>query len=97
MKSLNEIKSQLQGHKQTLKDEYGVTALGVFGSYACGEQTEKSDIDILVDLEKPIGLVRLVRLSRDISRLLGIRTDLTTKNALKPHIGERVLQEVQYV
>ncbi len=97
MKSLNEIKTQLLEHKQTLKDEYGVTALGIFGSYACGEQTEKSDIDILVDLEKPIGLVRLVRLSRYISLLLGIRTDLTTKNALKPHIGERVLQEVQYV
>ncbi|MBF0506800.1 MAG: nucleotidyltransferase family protein [Nitrospirae bacterium] len=97
MKSLNEIKSQLQEHKQALKDEYGVTALGIFGSYVYGEQTEKSDIDILVDLEKPIGLVRLVRLSRDISRLLDIRTDLTTKNALKPHIGERVLREVQYV
>ena len=97
MKNLDEIKNELQEHKQTLKDEYGVTALGVFGSYACGEQTEKSDIDILVDLEEPIGLVRLVRLSRDISRMLGIRTDLTTKNALKPHIGERVLQEVQYV
>jgi len=97
VKNLDEIKNELQEHKQTLKDEYGVTALGVFGSYACGEQTEKSDIDILVDLEEPIGLVRLVRLSRDISRMLGIRTDLTTKNALKPHIGERVLQEVQYV
>ncbi len=97
MKSLNEIKSQLQEHKQALKDEYGVTALGIFGSYVCGEQTEESDIDILVDLEKPIGLVKLVRLSRDISRMLGIRTDLTTKNALKPRIGERILQEVQYV
>ncbi|MGD0280893.1 MAG: nucleotidyltransferase family protein [Dissulfurispiraceae bacterium] len=97
MKNFDEIKRKLQKHKQDLRDEYGVKAVGVFGSYVRGEQTEQSDVDILVDLERPIGLIRLVRLNRNISQLLGIKVDLTTRNALKPHIGERVLREVQYV
>jgi len=97
MRTFDEIKKELQAHKQDLKNEYGVKNLGIFGSYVRGEQTDQSDVDILVDLEKPIGLVRLVRLSRNISELLGVKVDLTTRNALKPHIGQRILQEVQYV
>jgi len=97
MKTFDEIKKQLQAHKLDLKNEYGVKAIGIFGSYVHGEQTEQSDVDILVELENPIGLIKLVRLNRSISQLLGIKVDLTTKNALKPHIGERILQEVQYV
>jgi len=97
IRTFDEIKKQLQGHKQDLKNEYGVKNLGIFGSYVRGEQTDQSDVDILVDLEKPIGLLGLARLNRNISELLGVKVDLTTRNALKPHIGKRILQEVQYV
>ena len=97
MRTFDEIKKQLQEHKQDLKNEYGVRNLGIFGSYVRGEQTDQSDVDILVDLEKPIGLLGLARLNRNISELLGVKVDLTTRNALKPHIGQRILQEVQYV
>ena len=97
IRTFDEIKKQLQGHKQDLKNEYGVKNRGIFGSYVRGEQTDQSDVDILVDLEKPIGLLGLARLNRNISELLGVKVDLTTRNALKPHIGKRILQEVQYV
>lgn len=97
MKNLDEIKKQLQEGKPDLENEYGVTSVGIFGSYARGEQTERSDVDILVDLKKPIGLVRLVQLNDSISQLLGMKVDLTTRKALKPHIGKRILQEVQFV
>ena len=97
MRTFDEIKKQLQEHKQDLKNEYGVKNLGIFGSYVRGEQTDQSDVDILVDLEKPIGLLGLARLNRNISELLGVKVDLTTRNALKPHIGKRILQEVHYV
>jgi len=97
MKNLDEIKKQIKEHKQDLKNEYGVSAVGIFGSYVRGEQTDQSDVDILVDLEKPIGLIRLVQLNKNISQFLGVKVDLTTKKALKPHIGKRILQEVQYV
>lgn len=97
MKNFDEIMKQLQAHKQNLKDNYGVTSVGVFGSYVRGEQTEKSDIDMLVELEKPVGFVKFIQLEKYISTLLGIKVDLATKKALKPYIGQRILREVRYV
>ena len=58
---------------------------------------EGSDIDILIELEKPISFVRFMKLENALSELLGVRVELVTKKALKPHIGKRILQEVQYV
>ena len=97
MKNFDEIMKQLQTHKQNLKDDYGVISVGIFGSYVRGEQTEKSDIDMLVELEKPVGLVKFIQLENHISNLLGIKVDLATKKALKPYIGQRILREVRYV
>ena len=97
VKNFDEIKEMIQNNKQQLKDEYGVTIVGIFGSYVRGEQTEKSDVDMLVELEKPIGLIRFIQLERHISELLGIKVDLATKMALKPYIGRRILSEVRYV
>jgi len=56
MRSLEEIKRILTEHKEGLKQKYGMVILGVFGSYARGEQKETSDLDILVKLERPLGL-----------------------------------------
>ena len=52
---LEEIKKILRDHKEELKRKFGVKEIGIFGSYVRNEQTEVSDIDILVDFEKPIG------------------------------------------
>jgi predicted nucleotidyltransferase len=54
-------------------------------------------VDILVELEKPIGFIKFLKLEKRISDLLGVRVDLVTKKALKPFIGQQILQEVQYV
>jgi len=56
-----------------------------------------SDIDLLVEFNKPIGFVRFIKLENSFSNLLGIQADLVTKKALKPYIGEQILREVQYV
>ena len=56
-----------------------------------------SDIDILVEFERPVGFVRFMRLEKRLAELLGMPVDLVTKKALKPHIGKRILQEVRYV
>jgi predicted nucleotidyltransferase len=50
-----------------------------------------------VELEKPMGFFKFIRLEREVSELLGEKVDLVTKNALKPHIGQRILAEVIYV
>jgi len=97
MKTLEEIETLLEKHKKDLKERYDVREIGVFGSYVSGEQSENSDVDILVELGSPMGFVRFIQLERNISELLGVRVDLVTKKALKPHIGQRILKEVRYV
>ena len=64
-------------------NQYQPKMIGVFGSYARNEQTKKSDIDILVDLEKRISLLDLVGIEIELSKKLGMKVDLVTKGALK--------------
>lgn len=70
--------------------------IGIFGSYVRGEQRPDSDLDILIELERPpqISLIGLVELELYLSELLGIRVDLAIKKNLKPRIGKHILQEV---
>jgi predicted nucleotidyltransferase len=96
-KPLREIKKILLAHKQELSEKYGVREIGIFGSYLREENRKNSDIDILVELEKPMGFFKFVKLERYLSELLGVKVDLVTKNALKPYIGQRILAEVIYV
>jgi len=97
MKKLNELKKILQDHKATLKDEFGVIEIGLFGSYTKGNQKKDSDVDILVEFEKAIDLFTYVHLKNHLSDLLGVNVDLVTKRALKPKIGERILSETVYI
>ena len=97
VKTLKDVQKVLQAHKEELRKRYGVKRIGVFGSYSRGEQKEDSDVDILVEFEKPVGLIDFVRLQEYLESLLGVKVDLVTKGALKKRIKERVLQEVKYV
>ena len=97
MKTINEIKKIVEFHKGEFKEKYGVKSIGIFGSYLRKEQTQTSDIDVLVEFEKPIGLVEFVGLKNHLSDLLEMKVDLVMKKALKPGIGRRILSEVVYV
>ena len=96
MKSLDEIKEILEAQKDYLAAEYGVTIVGVFGSYVRGEQRRDSDVDILIELERPprISLIGLVELEHFLSDVLGMKVDLAIKKNLRKRIGERILSEV---
>jgi len=96
MKTLQEIKFTLETLKPTLTERFGVETIGVFGSYTRGEQTKKSDIDILVTLTKDahVGLFEFLDLEEFLTNKLGVKVDLGTKASLKPHIGKRILEEV---
>ena len=96
-KTAKEIRSTLEVHREELRKGYSVKEIGIFGSYLKGEQKEASDLDILVEFEKPIGLLNFVRLKNYLSDLFGVNVDLVMKKALKPGIGQRILSEVQYV
>jgi predicted nucleotidyltransferase len=92
---LDSIYTTLREHRPVLRERYGVQSLGVFGSWVRGEQTKRSDIDILVEIDDDaLTLFQFVELREYLRDLLGVRVDLVERNTLKPHIGQRVMQEV---
>jgi len=93
-KSIEEIKRIIQQHKKEMKEKYGVKEIGIFGSLVRGEMKEESDVDILVEFEKPIGFFKFLELEEYLSNLIGRKVDLVSKKALKSHIGKYILEEV---
>ena len=96
MKSLVEIKHILREQEPYLNEVYGIHIVGVFGSYVRGEERNDSDIDILVELERPprLSLIDLVELEYRLSELLGADVDIAIKANLRKRIGKRILEEV---
>ena len=93
MKSLKKIKEILAKHKDELKEKYGVIDLGIFGSYVRGEQRKASDIDILVEFEKPVSLLHIVSLENHLSTILGIKVDVVPKKNIREELKEFILKE----
>jgi predicted nucleotidyltransferase len=98
MKAIDEIKRILSEHKEEIRQKYGVRIVGIFGSYARGEQKETSDIDILVELERPIGF-GFFDLWDEIENLLGMKVDILTTNAVKQKkmLWESIKEDLIYV
>ena len=95
--TLEEILLTLKSGQPELRETFGVCSLGVFGSYASGRATRRSDLDLLVEFDRVPTLFEFVRLERQLSQLLGVKVDLVMKSALKPEIGKRILNEVVMV
>lgn len=96
MLSRNDILLKLKELKPTLYKDYSVKEIGLFGSFANEKYTDTSDIDLLVELEKPIGW-KFFSLEIYLESVFGRKVDLVTKNALKEQIKEDILQQVDYV
>ena len=96
MEQIENILKTLQDQKPYLSQRYGITILGVFGSYVRGEQSDESDIDILVELEETrhVDLFDLANIERYLCDLLGLKVDLAIKSGLQKRIGKRILEEV---
>ncbi len=92
--SLSRIKEIIEKHKDELKKQYGVKEIGIFGSFVRGEAKESSDVDILVEFERPIGFFKFLELEEYLSKLIDRKVDLVSKKALKSHIGKYILEEV---
>ena len=92
-RSLEEVKQQLQTLKPTLKKRFKVETIDIFGSYARGEQTEKSDLDILVTYSEMVDLLLIAGLRRYLRRKLHMKVDVISKEFLNKYIKEQVLEE----
>lgn len=76
-----------------LLDAFGVARLSLFGSFARDEGREDSDVDLLVEFDRPVGLFEFVRLQRELGERLGRPVELVTPAALKPQLRDRILNE----
>ena len=99
MKTIEQIKEKLEALKPVLEKDFQVVTVGVFGSYCRGEQTRKSDVDVLVEYasDANIGLFKYVDLELFLSDQLGVKVDLVMKDGLKPSLKDQILDEVVYV
>jgi uncharacterized protein len=87
-----EIARVLLTHKEELRS-FCVESLALFGSIVRGEARSDSDVDILVEFSKPVGLFGFIRLKHRLEEILGRPVDLVTRAALKPQLRDRILQE----
>ncbi len=96
MHDLNEIKNVLKINKSKINKKYSLKRLGLFGSYARGENNPESDLDILAEFETPPGL-EFVDLANDLEELLKIKVDLVSKNAINIRLMRYIEKEIIYV
>jgi len=79
--------------------QFGIKEVGLFGSYVRGEQSEKSDIDILIDFfpekENYDNFLAVYDIIENLFR--NEKIEIVTKNGLSPHIGPSILNEFEYV
>jgi len=87
MKSKEEVLKTMKKELPYLKEKFQVKSIGIFGSYARGEQTKKSDIDMLVEFDVPVGFFKFIDLENYLSEKLRVKVDLVTPDALKPLIN----------
>jgi uncharacterized protein len=90
------ILRKLSELKPMLYEEYAVKEIGLFGSFSDESFSEDSDIDLLVELEKPIGW-KYFSLEIFLESVFNRKIDLVTKNALKKQIRGRILKQVYFV
>jgi len=93
---LEDIENVLKKNKKILREKYFVKRIGVFGSWLRGEQQPESDIDILVEIDGPIGW-DFIELNEYLENLLGNKVDLISIKALKPQLKEEILSQVVYI
>lgn len=90
---LSEVRRALRSLLPILAERYHVASIALFGSYVRAEQQLESDLDVLVTFSETPSLFEFIRLEQFLSDQLGVRVDLVMRDALKPHIGERILRE----
>ena len=98
MKNKDYIFDRIQTRKQKFIN-LGIREIGLFGSYVRNEQTNKSDIDILIDFEPEKETFDNFMAAYEILEKLfkGTKVEIVTKKGLSPYIGPKILNEVQYV
>ncbi len=87
----------LKKNEDIIKQKYGIRKIGVFGSFARGEEKEGSDVDVLVEFEDNFeNFDNYIELKYFLEDLFGRKVDLVTVEALRPQLKDDILKEVSY-
>lgn len=98
MRTVDEIRNELQEELSTLRERYHVKRLGICGSYVRGEQTNESDLDLLVTFTETPDLFEFVGLKQYLEEVLNLRIDLGTPEGLRDGpAAENIRREVDYL
>jgi predicted nucleotidyltransferase len=92
-RNTGEVIGILRQQLPSLRAQYAIRSLALFGSYARGTARSHSDVDLLVEFEQTPSLFRFVELEQRLGDLLGVKVDLVMKDSLKPVIGQHILRE----
>ena len=96
--SKEEIVTYLKSNKSFLYDKFGVTRIGIFGSFVRDQQTPSSDIDIIVEIEKGRKNIHIfLRLKRFLEKELAKKVDLGFEHSLKPIVRDKIKGQIIYV
>ncbi len=93
MARLNDIIGMLRSDKQLLKSRFKVKKIGVFGSFASGKETGKSDIDILVDFSSSANYFDLVELGDYLEKKCKRKIDIVTSTSIHPMLKKKILSD----
>jgi uncharacterized protein len=80
-----------------LCERNGIRRLRVFGSFARGDESATSDVDLIADFTDRKSLMDLVRIERELSERLGRNVDLLTEAALSPYLRDQILRDARLV
>ena len=94
MKTIEEIKSILTELKPELQKRYGITDIGIFGSYIRGEQRPDSDLDVYVDYVEIPSLLDIVDLELFLSEKLQVKADVVPRGCIRPELKKYILPEI---
>jgi len=95
--NLEEIREIIRQHKPELKRQFHVDRIGVFGSYARGNQKKRSDIDFLVTFDEPVSYFDLGGLKLFVEELTGLESHVVPSHNLRPEFRDNILKQVKYI
>ncbi|MDP3624928.1 MAG: nucleotidyltransferase family protein [Methanobacteriaceae archaeon] len=97
MKTKSEVLKILEMDLPFLRESFHVDKVGLFGSYARQEQTEKSDLDLLVDFETTPDFIKLIELEEHLSKLLDIKVEILTSGGIKDRVRPNIMKDMEFV
>lgn len=96
MQSLDDIRKAIASSRSELFDRFPIKTLAIFGSFSRGDQNPDSDVDLLVEFNRPVG-VEFIDLAEQLEVVLNRRVDLVSRRGIKPKYFDRIKTELEYV